>query len=1084
MDEKEQQKLQTHLLLPPMKGLNDYDNPFTLDPSFAKELENFMPPTERLQLRPGSKQIGTLQGFPQSIIHYSVGAGMSFGKDFEDEAVTFAVEYPKAELIFIKVVNRLTGNVNLQYFDLSAYGDEARTWQVQKYPVSKSRMETYGIAGRTLVVLCGDINDTGYIWHPKYGYRKLVWTAPVQAHKYSGQTLAPLANLVIYNGLAFANIEGDTTILAMDARAELDIDENKKLSDEMTESVYKPEYKCCYDVTRYCQEGGYILYMFTMGMPIDNDVNNYLCVMTSKGELLLFSGKPPVPEDAAQNAEVEWLPKSVVRCPIPLNSKCMCKTEDDVIVASRNGFYSLKALILNQRDELTHNLEYRVKSLFTTAVFKQQEFVSKMFLRYDFDHRLLIFNMPNRMPMEVAAFTVGTLLYQNDKIVIEDQISELEISNYVNSLLTALKDSTFKISMVYTNDLGARVEGGLVLTATSTITARSDGEGYNAVTKITFVFYADNDNTINLLGGSGYIEVDTTHAFDKDQQSIKVGTFSWNEDLFGVDGTASIKLTLEHDYEITNIYEITNNLELPDDAGTMIQTYEMADIPVLDNVIFSWKHGAISNMNGKFVLPDNVGEKIDTLWEVNTEFLWDKKDYTSQTSLVNWTDAFMRFIHDNGVGNSPDTTLNANNKMVFFNTATSQYYTFIFYWTITCKFDGKTTVSHQFASRVVSGYGQNLNIFDDGNVLYQFQTSINQMADRTQPFSFYVYDLMSKEWRNDPTHDLLNSGTDSEWKVLSNEVTITGADGIYKNALLASGFKEGTVGSDIGVSDYYKIWGTLVNSIILTLPRVDDLTPNAYTRNSSIRSFPFFDHMFYSSYFESEQYVFNTVYGTWAKWTGLNMVDALSTAGTFYFARAIPIIAEDKFPEIDWLSDVRWCVLDYDSGLDTIGDGDTIVSTPITSKYVTGFTDFGIPNMKQALKVSIHATAPTWLPSSADFTNDFFFLTSVDFAPVVENQVWLADNPTKLLKAPQYLSDGKSLILTREQLERWYGKKEKGLKNLKANATLIQDEIGTKDVTLNLNKPFRRFSYGITLQTDQGNVQILGYDLLLKVADK
>lgn len=66
--------LQKIFILPPLKGLNLYDNPFLMPPEYAVEMSNFMPPTTTFSVRPGTKFFLEIPGQIKGVMSYHVGA--------------------------------------------------------------------------------------------------------------------------------------------------------------------------------------------------------------------------------------------------------------------------------------------------------------------------------------------------------------------------------------------------------------------------------------------------------------------------------------------------------------------------------------------------------------------------------------------------------------------------------------------------------------------------------------------------------------------------------------------------------------------------------------------------------------------------------------------------------------------------------------------------------------------------------------------------------------------------------------------------------------------------------------------------
>lgn len=139
--------------------------------------------------------------------------------------------------------------------------------------------------------------------------------------------------------------------------------------------------------------------------------------------------------------------------------------------------------------------------------------------------------------------------------------------------------------------------------------------------------------------------------------------------------------------------------------------------------------------------------------------------------------------------------------------------------------------------------------------------------------------------------------------------------------------------------------------------------------------------------YQSDQYIFDSHYGTWSKYQGLNMTDGCEHNGEFYFVSPINSGADptESHPDVTinnvaqqfWLSK-------FDDMLygDQSVDSDNVI-VPIECSFATGYTDLDIPSTKKFLMADILGTQSLFYCSEEDINSDkyqpFYLTYSLDF---------------------------------------------------------------------------------------------------------
>jgi hypothetical protein len=393
--------LQKIFLLPPLKGLNLYDNPFTMSPDYAVALDNFMPPTTTFTVRPGVKRIMQLDGQVKGIYSYVTGSVMDYGGDWFDSNVS----YGAASLLLIKLT-KTDGTTNLSSVNVTDpnpdtaiknLGDVANSYYNDDCAINK----------HTMFFVSGAPNSAAYLYHQAKGLATFALAIGEDGH----QSIGNLSNITIFKGYIFFST-GCSTNIDMGYQ---DDDGNEVRSDNALniffietkyadildplrqswwngiENFFSPHYGSCFSLDGILQNGGNIIKMCNISRSGSDSLSTYLAIITDQGEIVLYDGAKPGGDD--------WKVMGKFQIPPPLNKWAFADMEGDLVVVTQNGLVSLRRVIFGQTTNITENLEYKLMSIFKDYMFQIPAFSQFVGLFYHSRNRLLIFNVPTDLPM-------------------------------------------------------------------------------------------------------------------------------------------------------------------------------------------------------------------------------------------------------------------------------------------------------------------------------------------------------------------------------------------------------------------------------------------------------------------------------------------------------------------------------------------------------------------------------------------------------------------------------------------------------------------------------------------------------------
>jgi hypothetical protein len=399
MAQNERPHLQKLLIKPPLQGLNIHDNPLDLDVNFAYELTNFLPPTTYLEVRPGVRGITTLDGISLGMYSYSVGAIKTYSKGSILKASV--IDEPATSFIAIKLLD-VSGQVVIYSVKPNESKDSSWAASITELGRSTSFTRTYSTdfctQNTTLYFTDGGETNAPFMYTPNKAITQMAWKSPA-TNKYAteGSNITDVENMTAYNGFFYCNSKDSLNIYYIKAE---DIDPTLKDSKGWVNRIFTPTATGVINLGGVLQRGGAILKIFTMSAVKENNIAQYLCVITTLGELLVYKGTAP-------NDTAKWELDGNFTIPVPLNKRSFCNVEGDMIIATETGFVSLHRIIFNSVTKITEALEKRISNLFQQYEFRTSGYKDFFFLQYYHKRRLVIFNVPEMLPASLSEIKSG-----------------------------------------------------------------------------------------------------------------------------------------------------------------------------------------------------------------------------------------------------------------------------------------------------------------------------------------------------------------------------------------------------------------------------------------------------------------------------------------------------------------------------------------------------------------------------------------------------------------------------------------------------------------------------------------------------
>jgi hypothetical protein len=1002
--------LQKAFLLPPLKGLNLYDNPFTMDPQFAVDLVNFMPPTTTFSVRPGMEFIASLLGQVRGIFSYTTGISEDYGRHWYNSTI----KYGAARVLLVKLA-QTDGTTHLYSIDPLVVG------KIDPQDLGVIENNAYNddsvLYKHTLFFSSGVASSSMNLYHQEKGLAKFALTIGDD-----GQTeIGDMQNLTIFKDYIFLSGNNSLNIFFIQAE-NADILMNTSWW-KSVENLFSPHNGSSFTLDGIVQNGGSIIRLLNISRSGLDTVSTYLAAVTDQGEIVLFDGSDP-----SDTTGEKWQVTGRFQIPPPLNKFCFADMEGDLVVATKNGLVSLRRVIFGQSSQITENLEYRLLSLFSQYMFKMPSMSDFIGLYYHARNRLLIFNVPTDLPMPFNKIMISYNFNENKYIVLPSSDRDGPTEQTVDRITDFVNNYIFVFNVSYT--LYIELDGDYT---TSNIKVSFIGE--TSVESGIIVGKCTVDFSINLSDKKTNI-LNESIVFKKDDMNdpsspitrvTPLDNILWNTDLKrtkGSDPTSYIfsfifsKKSDNSDYVVTNIVPVSVSFF---DKSSIVT---LGNIGVGDNlVIYEKMKSDIHYEDSHF--PQYQYKDMSLLYNNLAYF---DHGYTNQPPEGMFYYQPERW----GLSMHKATVQGMMNDYVWFGkncpTVPSQGMSFTIYGTL--HVDDKIysfSVLFNWQTFQVSGYeelpglaGINLPITfslndPDGNLIlkYKVNTSnsfmiIAQMGSY-RPFSdqysivnfsegdYNIIDVFGYPWtldfskakdvhlvwdttyhpNTDPHEPYSTHLNDSILYVLNNQIdNPTDFQRLWgyllSNNILFSNLPDKPIKIDM-INKSKKI--SVIDSQILmpnapaqdypSVPKVD--LPSTIT-NIDVSAIPLFDNIDIVCNFKSTQYVFDSHFGTWSSFKDINMMKGIEHSNDFYFV--IPNnISYDGSTYV--VSSSSLCRFNPDKLGDDIlpdipdkGERQDVKSNAISVSYKTVPTfDFGAPNKKFLKKIKIFGTPSAfWQP--------------------------------------------------------------------------------------------------------------------------
>ena len=116
-----------------------------------------------------------------------------------------------------------------------------------------------------------------------------------------------------------------------------------------------------YSLGAIFRQGGYLQALATLSVDGGSGPDDNLVVVSSRGEVAVFSGTDP-------SSAATWTLKGVYYIGKPLGRKCLVKYGGDVVFLSETGIYPISKVLLSASIDRTRSLSEKIRQIFATYV--------------------------------------------------------------------------------------------------------------------------------------------------------------------------------------------------------------------------------------------------------------------------------------------------------------------------------------------------------------------------------------------------------------------------------------------------------------------------------------------------------------------------------------------------------------------------------------------------------------------------------------------------------------------------------------------------------------------------------------------
>jgi hypothetical protein len=967
--------LQKVFLLPPLKGLNLYDNPFTMAQDFAVELVNYMPPTTTFTVRPGIKRICGIEGQVRGIYSYTTGLVEDYGAHW----YLSTIEYGAASLLLVKSIDT-KGQIN--FFSLDPV-----TLKIENLGTISSAMynDECAMYKHSLFFTSGQSGTAMNLYAQGKGLADFSLRIGEE-----GQTeISDMTNICIFKKNLFMSGNNSLNVYYIPA-TKADVYSNQSAW-KMFENLFSPQFGASFSIDEVSQNGGSIIKLTTISRAGSDTVSCYLAIITDQGEIVLFDGEDP-------SDDTKWSVIGRFQIPPPLNKFAFTEMDGDYIVATKNGLISLRHIIFGQQSQLTEALEYRLMSLFSEYMFRMPSMVDFIGLYYHPRNRLLIFNVPTDMPMPFNKI-IPSYNFDSNKSLVFPKNEHVSGTPAVTTYGPSQNTVDRILSFIKTYILKNCVNYSLIIEIDGTATSSNITVSFNATqddpTKNPYQWTITVNFSVTLPNLKPDKEKPNLHtiSFFKSPMTFVINDIrksntditmtsaypEWNILLQKLGPKSDIIYSFvfpdkddnDSPYIITNIYPEISIFYNRINFITLETIENKTDIASYQNIniqesLYNFRYNNIPQSILDLVKDeDYMPSRFNNYEIIPTYYFGDFKDMVSLAKIYGkaildtysqilscaYEPPLQGFIFTidgtlvSSTGIKYFLRINFNGEALQYDSKTPSFFNF----TLT---DSMRFLDND--KNIISSY----DIIIKGN-----QTTTGTISSRSVnffniPFAEKIIDTsLIFNWDFILT---LQSQTNQLSGIIQNGMAI------YLNQILK------TWPLDIG----WRFGNMLLNDITPTLRKkgVSDTTSSSIT-NIDLSAIPIFDGIDICCDFRSTQYVFDSHFGTWSSFKDVNMIKGIEHANDFYF------IVPDDITYTDAGYVTAHSSL-YKFEQNQLGDQHPDESLhPIQVSYKTVPTfDLGVPNKKIFKQITVFGNPSLlWQHKGSDGKYPFLVLPFSDF---------------------------------------------------------------------------------------------------------